>query len=321
MNWTYQQEVWYTIYYILAAFSISGALLVAYTIFRYSKSHTTFSNVVLALHISLCVNEIATLPYVFSGNNVTCIMAEVVHYYATLMNYFALAVLIQAHMCNVIDQLRIALMGPIERYGLYFIYLAPLMVFFRFIDPLYSDTRYPWCTVHASSRDPLYILTYYMWLYIVIIVCTLEVFFSTFYIYRRTDKYMAWRYFASIGFYMLIALGEFLPNTIITAIFSSTDDDGDFANRMGSYIPLYISGILYTIIFFRDRDAIENFEAYREHNPDASTRSFSVADLKDIVDEAANRKPQGSDFEEYYIHETANPMTPTKNSLSIETKK
>jgi hypothetical protein len=321
MDWTYQQQVWYTIYFILAALSITGALLVGYSILRYSKSHTTFSNVVFALHVSLCINEIATLPYVFSGNNVICIMAEMVHYYSTLMNYFSLAVLIQAHMCNVIDELRAMFMGPIERYGLYIVYLAPLMVLFRFIDPLYSDTLHPWCTVHASSREPLYVLTYYMWLYMVIVVCTLEVFLSTFYIYRRTDKYMAWRYFSSIGFYMLIALAEFLPNVIITAVYASTDDDGNFDNRIGSYIPLYISGILYTIIFFRDRDAIENFEAYREQNPDGS-RAFSVADIMDIVEEASKRKPQGSDFEEYYIHETTNPImsSPARASMNIDKK-
>lgn len=275
MGWNEEQTSWYATYYALAVLSIGGAIAVIISIFRLRKSRTTFTNVVFCLHLSLMLDEITTLPYAFNSNSTFCVIIEMIHYYATLMNYFSLAILIQAHMCNVIESFR-PYMSFLEKYGIYIICIAPLMVLFRFADTLYESPEYPWCCVHASILDPLYILTYYLWMWLVLCICSIQVATSTYYIYLKTDGYMAWRYFATIGFYMFIAIGQILPTTIITAMYSDADDDGSFSTRVGSFLPEYISGILYTFIFFRDREAIENFEVYHNNaNLDNSPSSFS----------------------------------------------
>jgi hypothetical protein len=238
---------------------------------------------VFCLHLSLMIDQIATLPYAFNSNSTLCVIIEMFHYYATLMNYFSLAVLIQAHLCNVIEAFR-PYMPFLEKYGLYFICFFPLIILFRFTDPLYENPEYPWCCVHASIKEPLYIFTYYLWMWLVLCICSLQVAASTYYIYLKTDGYMAWRYFSTIGFYMIIAIGQILPLTVITAVYSDIDDDGSFSTRVGSFFPEYISGILYTIIFFRDREAIETFEIYHNTtNLDNSRSSFSGAELMDAL--------------------------------------
>jgi len=292
MSWNENELQWFMIYYILAFFSITGAILVAISILRSKKYHTTFSSVVLCLHISLCINEITLLPYVFSGNQIICSIAEIIHYYTTLMNYFALFILVQAHMFNMLESYRKIMIPFLERYGLYIICILPMMTFFRFLDEHFYDVSYPWCSIHSSSLNPLYFFTYELWMWLILSSCLLEVIVSTYYIYRKGDSWIAWRYFCTIGFYMIIALGGFLPNAIIITVYNHEDDDGSFSLRLTSFLPFYISGILYTIIFFLDRDAIENFELYRDRNEGISDIQFNTSEILNAIEEVSKRNQE-----------------------------
>jgi len=282
MSWNEVEYPLFLFYYIIGVISILGCALVIAYLLRFGKFHTPFTYVVLYLHISLCLEEIVTLPYLFNEIPTICYIAEMLHYYAVLMNITSVVVIVQIHLCNVIDSMQ-HYMTRIEKYGPYCIIGFPCIVFLRLIDPVYQETQYPWCVIHANPFNPLLFFTYYLWIYLALTLCLIRCLQSAYYIHLRADMYLAWKYFRAIGGYTFIALLAWLPTTITTVLNANPDDDGSTVIRLYSYLPLYISGLCYTLIFFHDKEAIASFEAYRGLLPpgqeDTTQSGYFVLDV------------------------------------------
>jgi hypothetical protein len=124
MTWTDAETALYTVYYIIGVISIIGNVVVVAYLLRLGKLSTPFTYLVFFLHLSIVSEEIVTLPYLFSGNEVICIIAEFVHYYSVLVHLSCIGLLVQAYRANLFDNKHSK--ECIKRYGLYVISLLIL---------------------------------------------------------------------------------------------------------------------------------------------------------------------------------------------------
>lgn len=294
MSWTDYELRCFVAYYILAGFSISGAILVATTIVRSTSMSSPFTKIVLCLHLSLCLDEISLLPYAYSNSLTMCSIMEIVHYYVTLVNYCSLFILVQAHLFNTMEHWRTSAISVfIEKYGVHIVFIFPLIVFFRFMDSGFDAFAYPWCIIKPDTANPLYFMTYFFWMYVLLGGSLLEVIVSTYYIYLRTDAWMTMRYFSTIGLYMTIAIIGLFPTFVISIVFNAeSDDDPGITPPMITFIPVYVSGILYTGIFFYDREAIMNFDLYRQLNRNISKADVDLSVILGLSQQDADAEKQ-----------------------------
>jgi hypothetical protein len=269
MVWNAHDRGLFLFYYIFGAVSLilNGAVLA--DMWKGGKFATSFTHIIFALHVSIVVEEIVTLPYVFNDIQAICIIAELIHYYCVLLHMVCVACLILTYYSALFED-RYNFRDFLEKYGIYLIYLFPCIILFRLCDSNYENVQYPFCVIHAATFDALYLFTYYLWVWFVLAGSVLFVMFASYHIYRKSDALIAWRFICSVGVYILAALIGWLPTTIIALAFSNPNDDGSTDQRMGSYVPVYASGLIYAFIFFKDRHSIFQFEAYSRNERQAT---------------------------------------------------
>lgn len=279
MTWNAHDRGLFVFYYIFGAISmiLNGAVLV--NMFKRGKFATSFTHIIFALHVSIIVEEIVTLPYAFSDIQAICIMAELIHYYCVLLHMVCVACLVLTYYSALFED-RYHFRDFLEKYGMYLIYLFPCIILFRLCDSNYENVEYPFCVIHAATFEALYFFTYYLWIWLVLAGSVFFVTFATYHIYIKSDALIAWRFISSVGVYIMAAFVGWLPTTIIALAFSNPDDDGSTDQRMGSYVPVYASGLLYAFIFFKDRQSIFQFEAYsRSERQATKDDGFSIDGL------------------------------------------
>lgn len=285
MGWDSKHTGIYTFYICLGVISILSNAAVIYEVAKSRKKLTssTISFIILALHISIFVEGIAVLPYIFSEVNELCITVEFIHYYCVVLHMIAVSFLIQVYYGTLFED-RFKIKAFIRDYGVYLIYTLPLIVLFRLSDDGYQNTLYPFCVVHRETFGTLLLVTHFIWIWAALTGCTLFIIFATYKIYKKSDAYIAWRFFASVGMYIMAALIGWIPATVIAFAFPDPEDDDTTSDQQFvSYIPLYISGIIYALIFIRNREAIEQFETNSWEAMKSETFSVDGLDLMKML--------------------------------------
>jgi hypothetical protein len=260
--WSSGKIAAYTILFTIATISISGNIGVAVYLMRQGKFATPYTFLICWLHASLFFEEFFTLPYIFNGDDTMCDIAKTIHYFSRYINIVTVFLLIQIYRCSIFDD-RYNIRKFIRNYGQYIILFTACLTFFLWLEPDYTgDELYPWCLAQLNVTDSIYLYTYYLVLMIILLISCISVVQGTYQIYKTADSTTAMRFFFTIGMYVVIAMISWLPTAIANAVFLHPDKSSNSDVRVLVYLPLYLGGILYTIIFFKDRKAIEMFEEY-----------------------------------------------------------
>lgn len=282
MDWNSHDRGLFVFYYVFGGISLIANVAVIFDLIKGGKFTTSFTHIIFALHVSIIVEEIVTLPYVFNDIHTICIIAELIHYYCVLLHMVCVACLVLTYYSALFED-RYNFRDFLENYGIYLIYLFPSIILFRLCDNNYQNVQYPFCVIHAATFEALYLFTYYIWVWSVLAGSNLFVIFATYHIYIKSDAMIASRFLFSVGLYILAAIIGWLPTTVISLAFSNPNDDGSTDQRMGSYVPVYASGLLYAFLFFKDRHSIFQFEAYSRSERQATKDDGFNIDGLDLI--------------------------------------
>jgi hypothetical protein len=192
------------------------------------------------------------------------------------MHVFSVAMLVQYYCVSIFDTQNYT-KEFIKNYGYYLLIILPMIVFFRLLDDHYRDVDFPWCVVHSLVKDPLYFFTFFLWIWVSLIFSSIRVVLATQHVYKTTTQTMAWSFFSSVGFYAIIALINWIPTSTMSILYSNPEDDQTTVSRLIDYFPFYVCGILYAIIFFRDRERLEKCEEYQKKT--TGSKSFAADSL------------------------------------------
>jgi hypothetical protein len=251
----------YIAYYIVAAISGACSIFVVVTLCTCASFKTAATQLLLMLHITLLAEELASLPYAFNGNDDLCSAIAFLHYYSGLANVIATGLLVVSYRYHFLED-RHGIMTFIQKYSILMVAVFPLITLLPFITNSYSNDNEVWCTMqieHGWTRRWAF-LVFFLWGWLIIIYSTGVLGFTMYQVYT-VDKEIGLSLFSTTGVYAMISIMAWIPRTAIR--FAAHVDATHDLNNMGflyAYLPFYIAGILYTLVFLREKRALLLFD-------------------------------------------------------------
>eukprot|EP01040_Poterioochromonas_malhamensis_P001489 gene1489-1577_t len=247
----------FIIYFIFATCGIVGSFHVLFTIwFSFDSCHTCSTLLVLFLHLSLVSEEITALPFLFKYNSTLCQIIESFFEYFGLMNIVVIGLIVYAHRWSILDP-TIRIPRNYVNGGIFFVLVFPMITFLPFIDKIYVTPDSPWCSLPYSSGLNWVLGVYLIWVWMVLIMSLLSSFDLAHRLMTTSGKLFR-SYLTTIGMYTVVSLLCWIPRTIVR--FSGNDTN---TARFAAYIPIYVSGMLYSLIFRYSRKNMEMYEQSR----------------------------------------------------------
>lgn len=269
-------------YFFFATCGILGSIHVLYTIwFSFDSCHTCSTLLVLFLHLSLVAEEITALPYLYKYDATLCNIIESFFEYFGLMNIVVIGLIVYAHRWSILDP-TIRVKRRFVNFGIGFVLIFPMITFLPFIDNIYVPPDSPWCSLPYSAGLNWVLGVYLVWVWAVLISSLI----SSFDLARRlmtTSGKLFKSYLTTIGMYTVVSLICWIPRTIVR--FLANDTNGA---RFAAYIPIYISGMLYTLIFRYSRKNMEMYEMSRRDSMDMPSDLIFLFDESDRVSSSAS---------------------------------
>jgi hypothetical protein len=283
-------------YYILAAFGILGSAHVLFTIihrFKYVCACST--HLILMLHFSLLAEEILGLPYLFHWDRTLCSVTAALFEYFGILNILVVGCMVYAHRYSILDP-TIKLPKWFLKRGCVLLFLLPCIVFVFFIYNIYVRSDSPWCNIPYSVGVEWYGFLYSVWIWIVLAGSILSSVDLTVRL-SFTSKRLLKSYCTTIGLYTLVSLLCWIPRTVTRFV---TENDTETI-RFISLIPIYVSGILYTIIFKKNRTMLEEYESSR-----MDSMIIEQTDLMFLFDMKDRQSLTSNDDEEHLLYDDDN---------------
>jgi len=254
------------VYYIVAAISGFCSVFVITTLLKYGMWRTSATKLLLALHCLLLMEEITLLPLVFNDVEVLCIAMEFLHLFFFLASTITIGLLVVSYRFYFFEDIY-KVMNMIDKHWLHLIVIIPIVCLIPFYiaiikneDSVSDVSSNEWCTVETSSSI-LYLVTFAIlyaitWLILLISAVTLG---YTMYQVYILDKMVGKKLMSTIGLYSIVSILSYMPITYIRmAHFSDRNPGSDI--WLIAFLPFYVAGILYTMIFLSEKKSLRLFE-------------------------------------------------------------
>jgi hypothetical protein len=269
------------IYNIFNSISIFMSFIVLIFLFRVSKWNSYFSVLLANFHLSLILEGITAIPYVYRSSHSLCIGIEVVRMYMDLWNICIVFALIVCH-CAAISG-KYSSVVKTRKYLRNWIYIYPLVMCLLPLatnDYSYDDDN-PWCSIqHRAYSWPVLLCYTLVWLGL---LNSLVMFSITFYrLWKTTNVEKLLQVFGStVGLYALGGFSLWVPRSIV--LFSRNQNKLSFGNYFYSNLPIAIEGIIFfTIFFVQERNAILTFEGELS-TPNIGSPSIFTWEKEDVL--------------------------------------
>lgn len=294
-------------YYVVAAVSAICSLLVCWTLRVFGSLKTTATQLLLLLHLTLLCEELSSLPYVFNFNNGLCAFMAFLHFYAGFANAVSIGLLVISYRYHFMDDAH-NIMKFIHKYSVYLVTLVPLVTLLPFITNGYMNDNEVWCTMQTNSAttNAWAFGTFYCWAWLIMVISTVVLSVTMYQVYS-IDKEIGMKLFSTTGMYAIISILSWVPRTA-SRFFNVNNEDMDNTAFLYAYFPLYISGILYTIVFMREKKALLLFDRLSD---------WTGSDI-DISVSFSWEDTAGSNL--YYIDGPGRSRSSTCNSANADNK-
>lgn len=270
-----------TLYYVISAISMVGSIFVVGSTLYHGTTKSCFTFLIICFHLSLLGEEIATMPDAYTTNRDLCLAMQFFHYYFSLMNILVVTLLVEAHRSSILKdpfQSRVKIL----KYGAFFIILFPLVSLFVFMDNgyqvSYDDDNSGWCTPPNSTAWS--IIFYYAWVWLLLITSVL-LFAHSFVKIIKRDKETAKLFSSTIGLYVVISILSWIPRSF-QKLFTSGSHHGTVMLFI-SYLPINVSGILFSLVFLRERRQLFQFSESVEDITNTMSFSWEKDDLLEMM--------------------------------------
>jgi hypothetical protein len=249
----------FVIYYIIAIISILANVITIIYLFVISrgKPWRIFSLLLFYLHFSLTCEELTAIPFIYKGNETLCLIVESLKFYFGLKNLLAVMMLIRVYSMYVLNSTDFYF--PVKNLRIIQIVLSvlPAIAFLPFSDGSYSYPSEPWCSLPASGNLLWEIFIQYLWVWILLCITIYSNLRIIQKLYSSFDSLLMHNYLHNVVNYSIVAFLSWIPRTIIR--FSHSSSTSDYT-AFYAYFPMYISGILYVALFFRNITAVKKYE-------------------------------------------------------------
>jgi hypothetical protein len=249
----------FVIYYIIAIISIlANVITIIYLlIISRGKQWRIFSLLLFYLHFSLTCEEITAIPFIYKGNETLCLIVESLKFYFGLKNLFAVMMLIRVYSIYVLNSTDFYF--PMKNFRIIKLVLIilPAMAFLPFSDGSYTYPSEPWCSLPSSGNILWEIFIQYLWVWLLLCITIYSNVRIIQKLYFSFDRELMHNYLHNVVNYSIVAFLSWVPRTVIR--FSQFSNSSDYA-AFYAYFPMYISGILYVALFFRNIHAVKKFE-------------------------------------------------------------
>jgi hypothetical protein len=248
----------FVVYYLFAGLGILGSSHVLITIlWSFDTIQTCSTLLVLFLHFSLLSEEIAALPHLFTYNSTMCSINESFFEYFSLMNIVVIGFIVYAHRLSILDP-SIRLPKPVVKGLFGFAVVFPMITFIPFAeDDVYRKPDSAWCSVPYSTGWQWILGVYLVWVWAVLILSIIS---SVDLAVRLSNTYqgLLHSYMSTIGLYCVVSLVCWVPRSMARFLGDDTN-----TTRFIAYLPIYISGMLYSLLFRKSKETMEAYETAR----------------------------------------------------------
>jgi hypothetical protein len=257
----------YVPYDILCAANIFGSSLVLISLFLSHKSGIScYTYLLYYLYATIFLEGVFTIPFIYKESDGLCQTIENFEAYVSLMNILVIGMLVEAHCSYIIGE-SVVFQENVMKYGHYVLFGFPMIVFFGNINNTYEVPEVSFCAAPVHLQNILSLFIYYIWIWMILLFCVVRSVYTLIYI-LRIDKSLAKRFFSSIIIYIIVSLFCWTTRTVFLVPYRNTDtDDSDDNPQMDSiyfacYGPIQASGILFSLLYLKERRGIKIFESY-----------------------------------------------------------
>ena len=266
-------------YVIMGAFSIIGSSFVAITLARFGSLKTVFTRLMFLLHVSLIAEEFTIIPFIYDYSIITCTFNEWMHFYSGLMNAVIIMMLVLSYRYLFFED-TYHINWFVQKYGVWFVCLFPLITLLPFSSKEYYRDNREFCTpsISRSNSNLWAIFAFFIWAWLALAVSTVGLADTLFRVYR-TDQAMGRKIMSTVGMYNIASIVCWLPRSLFRLSQLTT---GHVHEQRGlifaAYMPVYFAGLMYTLIFFREKKALALFVNYTVGAAHSETDSLHSRD-------------------------------------------
>ena len=258
-------------YYVLAGISVLCSVFVVSTLWMHGSLKTNSTRLILCLHIAIICEEISALPYAYNANDDLCEAIAFLHFYFGLSSIVAIGFLVISYRYHFFTE-TVRVSTFIKNWSIILVVVIPLITLLPFISRSYDTHKGPWCAVSGKKRDHSWAFgVFFAWVWVILGSSAFSLSYTMIEIYN-IDPTIGRKMFSTVGMYSIISIVTWIPRTAAQII---NFRRGSLTTNqwLYSYIPLYIAGILYTMVFLTEKKALILFDraAHTDQGIDAQT--------------------------------------------------
>jgi len=257
-------------YYTLAGVSGACSVLVSATLCLYGSLRTPATRLLLLVHLTLFLEELSSLPYIYNPVESLCDTVSFLHFYSGLANAVAVGLLVISYRYHFFEE-KADSVKLVFKYSVLLVLGFPLITVLPFITDSYSNNNDVWCTmqVHTKTTNIWAIAIFYFPAWSILLISTIILVYTMCQVYS-IDQEIGSNMFSTTGMYSIISILAWIPRSIARFI---NYGGGEVDNNafLYAYIPVYVAGILYTCVFLREKKSLLLFDRWSDWTGDAET--------------------------------------------------
>ena len=261
-------------YYALAGVSGACSILVSATLCLYGSLRTPATRLLLLVHVTLFLEELSSLPYVYNGVEFLCSAVSFFHFYSGLANAVAVGLLVVSYRYHFFEE-KAESVKLIFKYSVLLVLGFPLITLLPFATDSYTNNNEVWCTMQVDTQTTNIwaIAVFYFWAWTILLISTFILIYTMYQVYS-IDQEIGSNMFSTTGMYSIISIVAWIPRSV--ARFINFRGGGmDNMAFLYAYIPVYVAGILYTCVFLREKKSLLLFDRWSDWTGDAETSDES----------------------------------------------
>jgi hypothetical protein len=237
------------------------------TLCRYGSLKTAATKLLLILHLSLVFEELTTLPQAYNGDPVVCESVAFLHYYFGLANTIAVGFLVVSYRYHFVED-SWNVVTFMFNHAVPFILLFSLVTLLPFMSGSYDTDNGVWCTMATGSKMTNFwaLAVFFFWVWCILLFSTAVLLITMYQVYS-VDPEVGYSLFSTTGLYAIISILAWVPRTAIRFSTGSFEDLNDLT-FVYAYLPVNIAGMLYTLVFLREKNALLLFDKWADWTGD-----------------------------------------------------